>query len=182
MPSLRTLAVSGFLALAVFPAGVSAQGTSDPALEFGLQFLVSLTIYAILGVALVGIGPQYARETVTELHEEPIRALLWGLLAGVVVPIVLVLFAITIIGLIVTIPGLIVLFCVGVVGLAVAVVWVGDLLTGGHGAVGAGTALVGALVLAILSAIPVLGELVTTIVGYLGIGVVTRRLYRSWSG
>ncbi|MEY7851428.1 hypothetical protein AB7C87_19765 [Natrarchaeobius sp. A-rgal3] len=182
MSSTRTLACSGLLAIPGLTGVASAQGTPELALEFGFQFLVSLVIYAILGVVLVGIGPRYARETVTELHEEPIRALLWGLLAGIVVPLVLFLFAITIIGLVVAIPGAIVLFCVGVVGLSVTIVWIGDLLTGGGGTVGAGTALVGAIVLAILSAIPVFGELITTIVGYFGIGVVARRLYLSWSG
>ncbi|MEF8856662.1 MAG: hypothetical protein V5A16_04505 [Haloplanus sp.] len=89
------------------------------------------------------------------------------------------MLALTIIGLVITIPGLIALFFVGLVGNAVTVCWLGTLLTGHDGPDG-GAVGVGALVLALVGAVPVLGNLATTLVGFFGLGVVGHDRYTSW--
>ncbi|WP_137285993.1 hypothetical protein [Halorussus salinisoli] len=183
--SLRRLAASsGGLLAVVALAGVAAAQTPgvEPSfdLRIEMRFLGALVANLLLAGALVVFGPSYARETVAELREDPVSAFLWGLLVGIGVPVLLFLLAITIVGLLVAIPGAIAFAIVGLVGNAVTIVWVGSLLVGADGRVGGKTAAVGALVLAALGAIPVLGDLITAVFGFVGLGVVGRRLYAAW--
>lgn len=186
MPSSRlpTLLVSVVAACSL--AGVAA-AQPEMGSEFGLgarvalRFVAVLVINLALGGALLLLTPAYARRMVAAIRDDTGGAFLWGLLVGIGVPIALVLIAITIIGLVVTIPGLIVLFFLGLIGNAVSICWIGGVLTGRADpdatAVGAG-----AVVLAVVGAIPVLGNLATTLLGFFGIGVVGRDLYTSWQG
>jgi hypothetical protein len=164
-------------------AGVAAQ--PEMGSEFGLaartalRFVVVLAINLVLGGALLLLAPAYARRMVAAIRDDTGGAFLWGLLVGIGVPIALVLIAITIIGLVVTIPGLIVLFFVSLIGNAVTVCWIGGALIGRDGPDGVAVG-VGAVVLAVVGAVPILGNLVTTLLGFFGLGVVGRDLYASW--
>lgn len=191
MPSIRPLArlfargsgALASLALGVLPlAGVAAAQPSNPGSElgFGARFAIVAIVQFLLAGGLVALSPRYATKMVNEIRDDPAEAFGWGLLVGIGVPIVLALLAITIIGLVVAIPGSILLAFVGLVGNAVAIVWLGTVLTGTDGGVGGKAAAVGAVVLAVPAAIPVLGRLVTTVVGFFGLGVVGRALYASW--
>jgi hypothetical protein len=185
MPSIRSLARGSGLLAAVALAGVAAAQSPSAGSELGLgtrlgiRFVVAFVVNLLLGGALVAFGPRFAEETVTELREDPGGAFLWGLAVGVGVPILLVLLAITVIGLVVAIPGAIALAIVGLVGNAVTVVWVGSLFLGPDD-IGGRTAAAGALTLAVPAAIPVLGQLLTSFLGLFGLGVVGRALYVSW--
>lgn len=169
----------GVLAL----AGLAAAQPSNPGsdLGYGIRFGIVAVVHLLLAGGLVALGPRYATRKVNEIHDDPAAAFGWGLVVSIGVPLVLFLFAITIIGLIVAIPGGILLGFVGLVGNAVAIVWVGALLTGTDGGVGGKAAVVGALVLAVPNVIPILGELVVSLVSFFGLGVVGRGLYESWS-
>lgn len=169
-----------FLAVALVGVATAQSGVS-PTPDFGIEirFVGSLVIYLLLGGALVAFGPEYARETVGQLRDDPAGSFFWGLLTGIGVPIVLALLAITIIGLVVTIPGLILLAVVGLVGTGVTVVWLGSLALGEE-AVGGKAVAVGSLLFAIPASIPVLGDFLTTFIGFFGTGVVARRLYAAW--
>lgn len=96
----------------------------------------------------------------------------------------LVLLAITIIGLLVAIPGFLALVLLSIVGGAVSTVFLGSLVTGtasgGSPPLGVSVA-VGALVAAILSLVPILGSVILFVVDMLGLGVVGRNLVRSWT-
>ena len=175
----RLRRAAGALAVVAL-SGLAAAQSPNAGTQFGfeIRFVIVLVINLLLGGALVGFGPNYARDTVTELREDPGAAFLWGLIFGIGVPIVLVILAVTIIGLVVAIPGLIILMVVGLVGNAVTIVWLGSLLNGGS--IGGKSAVLGAVALAVPAAIPVLGNLVTTLVGFFGLGVVGRRLYKSY--
>lgn len=182
-PLARTSSVFAALALAVPAlAGVAAAQSTNPGanLSFGARFGVLAIVNLLLAGGLVALGPRYATKKVNEIRDDPAGAFGWGLLVGIGVPIALTLLAITIIGLVVALPGSILFAFVALVGNAVATVWLGVVLTGTDGSVGGKAALVGALVLAVPGAIPVVGRLVTTLVGFLGIGVVGRGLYESW--
>ncbi|WP_225335775.1 hypothetical protein [Halomicrobium urmianum] len=187
MPSTRSIAsVGGSLALGLAVTGVAAAqapgtGTGlDLHVELAARFVGAFIGNLIVGGLLVALGPGYAADKVDEIADDPVAAFVWGLLVGIGVPIVLALFAITILGLVVTIPGLIVVAIVGLVGQAVSVVWVGDAIAGSGSRVGGKAALVGAVALAVPAAIPILGNLLTTLIGFFGIGVVGRGLYESW--
>ena len=184
MPSSRLPALLVSVVAACSLAGVAA-AQPEMGSEFGLaartalRFVVVLAINLVLGGALLLLAPAYARRMVAAIRDDTGGAFLWGLLVGIGVPIALVLIAITIIGLLVTIPGLIALFFLGLVGNAVTICWVGTLLIGRDDPDGAAVG-VGALALAAVGAIPLLGNLVTTLLGFFGLGVVGRDLYTSW--
>lgn len=186
MPSIRPLSLAASAAAACSLAGV-AVAQPEMGSELGLatrtalRFGVVLVINLVLGGALLLLAPDYTRRMVAAIRDDAGEAFVWGLLTGIAVPIALVLIAITIIGLLITIPGLIALFFLGLIGNAVTICWIGTFLTGRDApdgpAVGAGAA-----VLAAVGAIPVLGNLVTTLVGFFGLGVVGHDLYTSWQG
>lgn len=169
-------------------SGVAAQPLAsetglDPGTRLAIRFGVAFLVNLLLGGGLVVLGPAYARTTVNRIRSDPGGAFVWGLLVGVGVPVALVLLAITIIGLVVAIPGLVVLAIVGLVGNAVTIVWVGEALTGrSNGAIDGRAAVVGALALALPAAIPVVGNLLSTVIGFFGVGAVGERLYESWAG
>ncbi|WP_254522321.1 hypothetical protein [Natrinema caseinilyticum] len=184
----RTAIVSllaGIVAVTAGAGTAAARSTGGNGLGFGtslaVQFIGLFLVNGLIAGLLVAFGPRYAKQTVTEIQDEPDTAFGWGLLVLLGVPIALVLLAITIVGLVVSIPGLIVVGIVELVGTAVAVVWVGTLVTRHTGdRIGGKDAAVGALVLSALESIPILGVFVTAFVGFIGGGVVGRRLYRWW--
>ena len=198
MPPLRSVSgavavvaavvVTAALALVAAAGVATAQpGATDPrssldlgtrlAVNFGAGFVINL----LLGGALVALGPEYAARKLDEFRDDPGETVVWGLIVGIGVPIALAILAITIIGLVIAIPGVIVLAGVGIVGSAVMVGVVGSSLTGGDDP-GVTEVLVGALVLALATAIPVLGGLINWIVTLPGVGLVGHDLYRSWRG
>lgn len=185
MPSTRSLALGGGAAVLVGLQGLAAAQAPNAADEIGLgaglliEFLVSLVVYLLLGGALVTFGPRYATARVSDVREDPGGAFGWGLVVGIAVPIVLVILALTIIGLIVAVPGVLVLFVLGVVGNAVTVVWIGAELADTGGDVDGYAVGVGALALAVVSAIPLLGGFLTTVIGLFGLGAVSRDAYQS---
>jgi hypothetical protein len=184
MPSIRSFSL-GLSSIAVCALAGVAAAQPEMGSELGLatrvvlRFGVVLVINLVLGGAVFLLAPDYTRRMVDAVRDDAGAAFLWGLLTGIAVPIALVLLAITIIGLLITIPGLIALFFVGLIGNAVTICWIGTLLTGRDGPDGTAVG-VGAAALAVVGAIPILGNLVTTLVGFVGLGVVGRDLYTSW--
>lgn len=187
MPSTRLLTRLLSVIAALSVTGVAVAQSPGVESEFGfatrvaLRFGVVLLINLVLGGGLLLLAPDYTQRMVAEIRDDAGTAFLWGLLTGIAVPIALVVIAITIIGLLITIPGLIALFFLGLVGNAVAICWIGVILTGNERPSGSAVG-VGALVLALVGAIPLLGNLVTTLVGFFGLGAVGRDLYESWQG
>jgi len=184
MPSTRLLAlVASAIATCSFAGVAAAQAPmgseTEVVVRLGVQFGVAFVLNLILGGAVLGIAPDYTRRMLAGLHDDPVEPFLWGLLAGIAVPIALLLLAITIIGLIITIPGLLALFVVGLVGNAITVCWLGTLLRGRETPDGL-SIVAGAFVLAAVGLIPLLGGLLTTLASFFGLGVVAEDLYASW--
>lgn len=187
MPSARTLVrASAALAALAFVGTVTAQSPNDPGLglgaQLGIRLVVGLVVYLLLGGALVALGPRYATEMRNEIRDDPVVAFGWGLVMSILVPIALVVLAITVIGLIVAIPGFLLLIPIGLVGTAVTVVTLGSAIRGEQGEVSGTAALIGAVVLGVLFAIPVLGNFITTVATMFGTGMVGKSLYVSWRG
>ena len=185
MPSTRTFVYVSAAVSALGQVGTAAaQSPGGTGLglgaKLGIGLVVSFVVFVLFGGALVAIGPRYATETSRSIREDPGGAFVWGLLVSILVPIALVLLALTIIGLIVAIPGLLLLIPIGVVGTAVTVVTVGAALRGSGGEASGSDALIGAVALAVPAAIPVIGDFVVSVATLFGTGVVGRRLYESW--
>jgi len=186
MPSTRTVAAGCSAIGLVATAGIAtaqspgAGAQLDLVAHVGARFVGAFLGLLLLAGLAVLLGERYVQITVRTIHDEPGESFVWGLLVGIGVPIVLVLIGLTIIGLLITIPGLFVVAAISLVGQAVAVVWIGSLLVGERDDPGGRAVLAGALALAVLATVPLLGNPLLTIVGYFGTGVVGRRFYESW--
>lgn len=142
--------------------------------RLAINFVVTFVVSLIVAGLVYGISPGFTEDGVREVREDPVGTFLTGLLANVVIIIAVILLAITVIGLLVVIPGVFVLFFLGVAGNAVGVIALGAALTADGSGVGdAGKSiLVGALTVALVGAIPVLGGIFTFLVQTAGFGYV----------
>lgn len=142
--------------------------------SIGFEFAVSVVVTGIIGAVVLSVAPDFTRDGVEYLHKEPGEAFLYGLGAYVITVVVTILLAITIVGILVVIPGLVVLAILGLGATTVSVISFGSWLrsaVGGGGVTEYGTALVvGAFAWAAVSLVPVLGALVTFVVGTMGYG------------
>jgi hypothetical protein len=187
MPSKHAVSSLGSL-LAVFGlAGVAAaqptapNGASGPALSVVLRFGVGFVVFTVLGVAATAIGPKYTTNAVRDIQDDPGAAIGWGILVGILLPIGLVLLALTVIGALISIPGLLLIGVLGIIGSGITAVWVGNSVVGDDGAVSATDGVAGGLLLAVPFAIPVVGGFLVNLVTLVGLGVVGRGLYEDWS-
>ena len=129
-----------------------------------------LTITLIVGAILLLIVPDTSDRITHRVRSQPGESFLYGLLVAIAVVVLSVLLAITIIGLVVVIPGLIVFALVGLAGSVLATVALGLALARQPnpwlGLV------VGGLLVAFVSLIPVVGALVQFVIGTIGLGAI----------
>ncbi|WP_254545554.1 bactofilin family protein [Halomarina pelagica] len=142
-------------------------------------FFASLLLGAVLLLVLPGISDRVAATAVAE----PLRSGGTGLLALIAVPVVLVLFAVTVVGIPITILGAL---------LFAFAVWIGSVY--GRVAVGAwllryadvenrwAALLVGFVVVGLLTLVPVLGGIVRAVVALLGLGALALVAYAAYRG
>lgn len=157
----------------------------DTADEFAvpswLGIIYGLLANLLLGVIVLVAFPSFAASVAARVADSPVRAGGVGLLTLIVVPILLVLVAITVVG----IP----LSLFGAVGFG-ATIWTAVVL--GQYAIGAWTLglagvdnrwlalLVGLLGVALLGAIPILGGIVDLLVLVVGLGALALRLHEQY--
>lgn len=177
MPSnpLRVGRVLGVVALSLVlvPAPTVAQPSVEQvqSLSIMTRVISSAAITLVAGGAYLVFARDSAEATMRRARDEPLESFLWGLGIGIAVILVTVLLAITVIGLIVAIPLILVFAVVELAAQAIVFVLVFESLLGSTRS--KGDALIGAAVMAgILSAIPVLGPLVSFIVGSVGVGAL----------
>jgi hypothetical protein len=174
-------------------SGSVRDATTDLA-AFGLAvatgfflLFVGLVIAVILGALLVAaLAARQVRAAETLISREPVKTFVIGLVSVFVIPIVAVLALVTVIGLPVGLAILLGLWPLAAfVGYVVTGIWIGDWLL--HRAVGDparrpyAEATIGVLILAILSAIPVLG-VVSAIASLFGFGAVLLLVWRTLRG
>ncbi|MFC7045703.1 hypothetical protein ACFQH6_10060 [Halobacteriaceae archaeon GCM10025711] len=136
----------------------------------------SLVVTLAVGALLVGLAPDYTRRVLSLARDEPVVDWVVGFGVGLAGAIVIFVTAITIIGLVVAIPLAIVLGILGLIGSVLGYVFVGTLIGEAADIDGLWPALViGALLNAVLSAIPVFNGLAGLIIPPLGLGAVLRR-------
>lgn len=142
--------------------------------RLAINFVVTLVVSAVVAGIVYGVSPGFTEDGVREVREDPVGTFVTGLIANVVIIIATVLLAITIIGLLVVIPGLFVVVFLGIAGNAVGTIALGAALTADDDGVGdAGKSiLVGALTLAVVGVIPVVGGIFSFLVSTAGFGYV----------
>ncbi|UVE49868.1 hypothetical protein KU306_13235 [Haloferax larsenii] len=176
------LTLLGVLALAGVASAQPVESTPQfsPTIQAAGSFIFNL----VVGGLLVAAAPKFTRNLIDEIRSDPGESFIWGLLVGIGGLIVLVILAITIIGLLVAIPGFLAFFVLAIVAGGIATVFIGSLVVGMTSSESPSLGLslvVGALITGVLSAIPFLGGLVLFIANTLGLGVLGRNIYESWS-
>ena len=139
-----------------------------------VEFVVTAVGVALVGVVVSTVAPDFTDGGVEYLRAEPGEAFVYGVAAYVTIVVAMFLLAVTVVGLVVVIPAVIVLAILGFGGTAVSVIALGTWIRSAFGSDagnGRETALVvGAVAWAGLGVIPVLGGLVTFVVGAMGFG------------
>ncbi len=135
-----------------------------------------LGLYVLLAVMF----DQSLQRVVTTLEERPAQSVLASILTVVLSPVLIIVMLITVIG-IALVPFLALgLFCAGLFGKAAVLATLGRRITRftGIGAFGhiAVATLVGGLIVMLLYTVPVIGFIVSNVIGALGLGVVVYTL------
>lgn len=155
--------------------------TITPAFLIG-WFLVRSLLLAVLAAVIVLIAPEPVKRTADAIVRQPVGAALVGLVAMLIAPVLLVLFAITVIGIPLTLLGVVVLLAAMLLGWTALGVELAKRLDAALKLnwAPAAHALVGTLVLAIvlsaLELIPIVGWLPSIIASMFALGgvVLTR--------
>ncbi|WP_410764506.1 hypothetical protein [Haloferax sp. DFSO60] len=175
------LAFVGVASAQSVPMGsVETASQLSPTIRAAITFIVDL----VVGGILVAVAPRYTENSIAKIRDDPGGSFIWGLGIGIGGALLILALFLTVIGIIVAIPLGLALVILGVVGGAIATVLLGSILANpvSDRMPSLGLSLViGALAAAILSVIPVVGALVMFIVDTIGLGIVSRELYRSWS-
>ena len=132
--------------------------------------------FLLVGAVVVALFPRFMAEAAEILPDHPVRAALVGLGWGILIPIAIVIAAITVVGLplaFLTAAVYVVVVCVASVPFAV---WLGRLLLGARAREGLeGTLvnfIVGGFFLFVAGIIPLVGGWVSLIAGVLGLGTI----------
>lgn len=145
--------------------------------------LVWLLGFLLAGAVAVALAPRFARDAAERLQLRPGLSVLLGIVWLIVVPIICVLIAITLIGLPLALLLGAVYMVLAYVGRFVLAVWLGQRMLGDRVRPGTAGAVVsflaGAIILAIVALVPLLGPLVTLAATVCGLGALLLAI-RAW--
>ena len=152
---------------------------------WGLSFAF-LAVYAILAL----LFRDATEHCIATLHDNPGKSLITAILAVLLTPLMFLLLAITVVGLLVIPIAIVTLFCCAVFGKTTVLGWIGNRCFGirpGHAAPHPALAvIVGGLIVMLAYLVPVLGFVVFILLGMLGYGAVLyallNRVRRTTSG
>ena len=182
LAGIVTAAVVGLVGLACLADPAAAQSIPDtprrPVFGPAVSFVAGLAVNLVLGALVVGVAPDYSRAIVGRIRSEPVESFFFGIAVLIATVVAAIVLAITIIGLVVLVPGAFVLAIVGVVANVLATVTVGAVATGWTEDSSLWTSVaVGAAVVALLTAIPLVNGLANFVLGSLGMGAIAARIW-----
>lgn len=155
--------------------------TESPAVPTGSLILaipIQIVLSVVIGAIVLAIAPQTSKWIVDRIRSDPGISLLFGVLVYVIVIISVIVLAITVIGIVVIIPGVIVFGIVLLVGNVLTMVAVGTIFVG-ESNYWVGLA-IGAIIVALLSAIPILGVIVRFVIASTGLGAIAFYFSDNW--
>jgi hypothetical protein len=126
----------------------------------------------IVGAILIAVVPDYTRDRMTEVLDEPIGSFLYGVAALIGLFLAIIVFAITLIGIPIAIVLALLAYVIWAVGASIAFLAIGDRLVG-HGGGWTTPLVVGAAINGGLT-LTGIGGIVTFAVGATGFGTVLR--------
>lgn len=143
----------------------------------GIGATLGVVLSGVVALVVASVAPKLTDRSLQTIRDDGVVAFLVGLGVSVVGGVVLVLLAMTGIGLLLAIPGVIVLVVLGIAGSAVGVLFVGrfvlDAVSSSAGEPDTlAVAFAGAVVLGVVSLIPIVGGLVNFAVSTTGFGAV----------
>jgi uncharacterized RDD family membrane protein YckC len=152
---------------------------------WGLSFAF-LAVYTILAL----LFRDATEHCIATLHDNPGKSLITAILATLLTPLMFLLLAITVVGLLVIPIAMVTLFCCAVFGKTTVLGWIGNRCFGirpGHAAPHPALAvIVGGLIVMLAYLVPILGFVVFILLGMLGYGAVLyallNRVRRTTSG
>jgi hypothetical protein len=165
----------------VTPVSAQRWVTSDlaPELAVPVQFVVSLGTHVVLGGIVLAVAPEYTERMADRIRTDAATSFISGLVALLVTIVAVVLLAITVIGILLVIPGVLALAVVQVVGTTAALVALGSVAS----ETGEGSALlalaIGALLLSVVSLVPIVGGIVRFVVQTVGFGAIAGSYWES---
>lgn len=166
--------------------GSIESGTGDFTRGFwivGFIFMLGWAIMIILAALLLAaVAPDFARRSGRTITEDLGPAILAGLVLWIVVPLLGILLFASLIGMAAALTIWFALLpALGLIGLLVAGVRLGEYVTSGKDGVGHPylAAFVGALILLVVGAIPLLGPIVIAVAGFLGSGALALQAFRA---
>jgi hypothetical protein len=195
-PGRPTVALAATLFRSPWPVvavPAPAQAAGGGLLSVSLWDLYGFGVNLLLGLVLLAVVPSFSRRVTNEVVDDPVRTGAFGVGVLVAVPLLLLLFALSLFGLPLALAGAVsfaVLAWVGAVYVRVAVgTWLLAAVPRAISRFGgeyppvenrwAGL-FVGAVVVAVLLAVPVLGRLVDLVVLGLGLGALARLAGRTY--
>lgn len=136
----------------------------------------------LMGVVVVLLVPRFIAETAVAIDARPVRAVLIGVIVGILWLVAVVFAAVTVLGLPLALLGLAVwLIITAISGVPVAV-WLGGRIMHARTVLGRQGPLVnffiGALIFVVIGVIPVIGNLIQFIAGCIGFGSI---LMTAWA-
>lgn len=139
-----------------------------------LEPIVELFIFvisAVIGYVLLGLFPRFFEKTASAIDKEPFAAGGWGLIAFIAVPIVAILFALTIVGLPLTLALLIIGYLVYLAASYVGAFYLGrKILLSRYGERRGWALVLGLFIFFLLGLVPIVGSVVKLIFILLALG------------
>ncbi len=135
----------------------------------GLSFLVM----ALVGFVLLGLFPRSFEKVVRALENRPYAALGWGVIVAIAIPVVVVLFAVTIVGIPVAVVLLLIAYLIWLAAQYLTAFYIGrKILLSRFGERRGWSLVLGLLIIFLLGLIPVLGGLVKMVLVLLALGAM----------
>lgn len=140
----------------------------QPEVAPGVRAASGLALTLVVGAILLAAAPNYVDAIVGEIDEQPVTCFAWGI--GALVGFIgsVVLLAITVIGIILVIPLLIAFVILAIAGNVLAFLAVGDRFVDNRWV----ALLVAALALAVLNVVPIVGNIISFVIGSVGMGAI----------
>lgn len=154
------------------PPAIVLRASDGATIEYlAMEYAIIALLTLVVGAIVLSVAPSYADAIIERIRTEPGESFVYGIGATVLFFVVAIALAITVVGILVLIPLALVVGFLDLVGHALAVTAIGSAVAGGHDDREVGL-LVGAIFLSAVLVIPVVGRLVSLVIGTVGFGAM----------
>lgn len=135
--------------------------------------VIGFLVTALIGYLFLGLFPRVFEKTAMAMEKRPAASFGWGVLVALITPLVIVLFAVTIIGIPVALFLALAVYLLWLAATYLASFFLGrKLLLGRYGERRGWSLIIGLLILSFLSYLPILGNLIKLIIVLFALGAL----------